>query len=301
MFRGVDHGIGPHGLRSCPVLIANFERSRFAAFCLELIQADAADIGDARRYMHHVLQRRSGRKRFEIALDEFGAGRIDRRNRGNSIRWPTAAARLPCRYCIPREKKAGHAPIAAQRARSGVPPPAGQGSGPAPAHCGGRKAHGPTPIIATVFACDICFSHGLDYRSSAPEKIRRRSSYLPGFGVRAALGDKKIDKTTHDMVIRVANERCRLAHLREPHRHERLYVVRKRASGAIFSFPASALPGNQPLPRERERDKYLRRVGFPRASSRAATSSIFMRKSFLQNGNRVNHLSSIIEIEGSFP
>lgn len=72
----VDDGIRPHHSGTLPVLVANFEGCGFAAPGLEFIETDAADVGDAAGSMDVGRQGGLGGKRFEVALDQFGAGRI---------------------------------------------------------------------------------------------------------------------------------------------------------------------------------------------------------------------------------
>jgi hypothetical protein len=72
----VDHGVGAHAFGALPVLIAQLEGSGLPALALELVEADAADIGDAARGVDVARQRGLGRERFEIALYQLGACRV---------------------------------------------------------------------------------------------------------------------------------------------------------------------------------------------------------------------------------
>ena len=72
----VDHRIGLDDFRTFPVLITDFERRRFAALGLELVEAGAADAGDAARGADVGLEGSAIRERFEIALHHLCAGRV---------------------------------------------------------------------------------------------------------------------------------------------------------------------------------------------------------------------------------
>ena len=73
---GIDDRVRPHDLGALAVLIADFERRGFAAPGLELVEAGAADIGDAAVGMNVARENGPGGERFEVALNQFGAGRI---------------------------------------------------------------------------------------------------------------------------------------------------------------------------------------------------------------------------------
>ena len=135
----VDHGVGPHDLGALPVLIADLERGCFPALALELVEADAADVGDAARRMDVARERGLGRERFEIALHQFGAGRILARARENSSRLRRAGVPRRGRRCIPTARTAAHGPIAAPRGRRGCRLPARSASARAPAHARPRQ------------------------------------------------------------------------------------------------------------------------------------------------------------------
>jgi hypothetical protein len=74
--RCVDDGIGSHNFGALAVLISDFEGCGFPAFGLELVEADAADVGDPARCVDVGRENCLGRERFEVALEQFGAGRI---------------------------------------------------------------------------------------------------------------------------------------------------------------------------------------------------------------------------------
>ncbi len=74
--RCVDDGIGSRDFGALAVLKPDFEGCGFPALALELVEADTADIGDPARWADMVRQNRLGRERFEVALEQFGAGRI---------------------------------------------------------------------------------------------------------------------------------------------------------------------------------------------------------------------------------
>src|ERR1700704_6820748 len=71
---GVDDGIGSDNPGTLAVLIANFEGGGFAAFGLELVEADTADVGDAAGGVDVCRENSFAGERFAIALPQFGAG-----------------------------------------------------------------------------------------------------------------------------------------------------------------------------------------------------------------------------------
>ena len=90
----INDGVCAQGFRALAVLVTYFERRTFAPLGLQLVEGHAADVGDAARRAN--VRRYGGllRKRFEVALNQFGAGRILRGVRGI----PTRTSQQPlCR------------------------------------------------------------------------------------------------------------------------------------------------------------------------------------------------------------
>jgi len=72
----VDHGVGSHNFGTSAVLIADLKRRGFAAFGLQLVEADTADIGHTAGGADVRGEGGLGGERFEVAFHQFRAGRI---------------------------------------------------------------------------------------------------------------------------------------------------------------------------------------------------------------------------------
>ena len=156
----VDHGVGLHDLGALPVLIPDLERRGLASLGLELVEAGAADVGDAARRMDVIGEGGLGRERFKIALDQFGAGRILLWVRRIPSRRRRAGALPRGRYCIPTARTAGRGPIGAPNARCSSPASSTIGRRPrSSTWAAAASPTGPAPMIATDFASLMLFSY----------------------------------------------------------------------------------------------------------------------------------------------
>ena len=99
-------------LRALAVLIPDLERRGLAALGLELVEAGAADAGDAARCVDVVREAGLGRERLEVALNQFGAGRILVRIRGVPSGRREQARGRPVDVVFPRREQLHVAPLA---------------------------------------------------------------------------------------------------------------------------------------------------------------------------------------------
>ena len=74
--RCVDDRVGLHDLRTLTILVSNFEGSLFPALGLHLVEANAADAGNAARFLNVRPERGVVGERFEVAFNHLRAGRI---------------------------------------------------------------------------------------------------------------------------------------------------------------------------------------------------------------------------------